>query len=170
MENLFAPWRSTYATDSGETKQEGTKKDKCIFCSQLEKNQDETYFILKRFNHTFVMLNKYPYNAGHLLVLPIRHVAKLSELSKEERSELIEVQSASTDLLFETVKNNGLNVGINLGKAAGAGIPSHLHIHLLPRWQGDTNFMPTLAQTKVISFDLHKYYKELKKAFDTLNI
>jgi len=170
MKKLFAPWRSEYASDFGEEKKEGIKKNKCLFCSQLKENKDEKNFILKRFKHSFVMLNKYPYNAGHLLILPIKHTATLSKLSKEELSELMELQSKSIDILFSTLKNDGLNAGLNLGKAAGAGIPSHLHIHLLPRWQGDTNFMPVIAQTKVISFDLSKFYKQLKKEFDKLAI
>jgi len=170
MRKLFAPWRSEYSSDVTAKKQEEATQDICVFCTQLQENQDEKHFILKRFAHTFVMLNKYPYNAGHILVLPLRHVALLSELSQEERAELIEVQTKSIDVLFATLKNHGLNMGINLGKAGGAGIPSHLHIHLLPRWQGDTNFMPAIAETKVISFDLTKIYKQLKEAFEKVAI
>ena len=112
------------------------------------------------------MLNKYPYNAGHLLILPIRHVALLSDLEKNERAELMELVNMSVNIVSATLGNHGLNIGINLGKAAGAGIPSHLHTHILPRWDGDTNFMPAIAKTKVISFDLSDIYEKLKKEFD----
>jgi len=168
MKKLFAPWRSDYASDSGEAKKEKTTKTQCLFCSQLKENKDETYFILKRLKHSFVMLNRYPYNAGHLLVLPIKHCANLNDLSKEERAELMELTNHSIEIVNKVLKNDGLNVGLNLGKAAGAGIPSHLHIHILPRWEGDTNFMPTIAQTKVISFDLGQIYGQLKQKFDKI--
>jgi len=166
MENLYAPWRSTYASDTGEGKKEKASESSCIFCNQLKQNEDEKNFILKRFDNTFVMLNKYPYNAGHLLVLPLKHFGTLNELSKVERTEIMEVINQSVDILSSTLKNDGLNVGLNLGKIAGAGIPSHLHFHVLPRWKGDTNFMPALAKTKVISFDIKKMYQALKKQFN----
>jgi len=172
MTNLFAPWRTGYAsgTDTGDTKKEGIDADKCVFCQQLQENNDKQNFILKRFEHSYVMLNKYPYNAGHLLILPLRHVSALSQLEKNERNELMELVSQSIEILNTTLKNDGINVGINLGKAGGAGIPSHLHIHTLPRWSGDTNFMPTIAQTKVISFDLCQFYDNLKPSFDEVTI
>jgi len=166
MRRLYAPWRSEYSGKVAAGKKEGATPDNCPFCTQLQENQDEKNFILKRFDHSFVMLNKYPYNAGHILILPKKHVAKLSDLSKEARIELMELQSASIDILFSTLKNHGLNVGINHGKLGGAGIPSHLHIHVLPRWEGDTNFMTALTETRVISFDLHKTYEQLKAAFE----
>jgi len=168
MKNMYAPWRSTYASDTGEGKKEGADKRECIFCHQLEQNEDKKNFILKRFENSFVILNRYPYNAGHLLVLPIEHFGTLNELSKTQRAELMEVTNQSIEIVSSTLKNDGLNVGLNIGKASGAGIPSHLHIHILPRWQGDTNFMPALAKTKVISFDLGKIYQELKNQFDKL--
>ncbi len=166
MKNIFAPWRSNYASDQGQSKQEGTTSDQCTFCSQLKTNNDDKNFILKRFKNSFVILNKYPYNAGHIMILPIKHVGLLNELSKEERSELMELANKSIEILQATLKNDGLNLGLNLGTAAGAGIPSHLHIHILPRWKGDTSFMSTIAETKVISFDLQKIYDQLKHAFD----
>ncbi|MFC1842637.1 HIT domain-containing protein [Candidatus Dependentiae bacterium] len=170
MKKLFAPWRSEYSNDVTAGKQEEAQPQSCAFCKQLAQNKDQSNFILKRFKHSFVMLNKYPYNAGHLLVLPIKHVSALSELSKEERTELMELTNLSIDILYKSLKNDGLNAGFNLGKAAGAGIPSHLHMHVLPRWQGDTNFMPTIAETKVISFDLAQLYKQLKPEFDKITL
>jgi len=172
MKNLFAPWRERYASDvdTEDSKKEGIKADKCVFCAQLEQDNDKQNFILRRFDYTYVMLNKYPYNAGHLLILPLRHVSSLSQLSRVERAELMELANQSIEILKKTLKNDGLNVGINLGRAAGAGIPSHLHVHALPRWSGDTNFMPAIAQTKVISFDLQKFYDKLKPKLNNITL
>jgi len=168
MKNLYAPWRSDYADDTGESKKKETSQEKCVFCQQLKANNDKKNFILKRFPSTFVILNKYPYNAGHLLVLPKKHLPTLNDLSKEERAEIIEVINQSIEVVSSTLKNEGLNLGLNLGKAAGAGIPSHLHFHIVPRWQGDSNFMPVTAQTKVISFDMEKIYSQIVEKFEAL--
>jgi len=168
MKILYAPWRSEYASDTGVKKKENISSDKCLFCKLLHDDNDKKNFIIKRFKNTFVMLNRYPYNAGHILVLPNAHASTLDSLSKKERSELMEVINKGIGILSLTLKTEGLNLGLNLGKAAGAGMPSHLHMHLLPRWQGDTNFIATIGMTKVISFDLKKIYKQLKAEFDTL--
>jgi ATP adenylyltransferase len=117
-----------------------------------------------------VMLNRFPYNAGHLLILPYAHKAGLNELSKEDRQELTELTNASIEIVKRELTCDGVNIGANLGKAAGAGIPSHLHMHILPRFLGDTNFLPTLADTKQISFDLGKIYTRLKPHFEQLHI
>jgi Diadenosine tetraphosphate (Ap4A) hydrolase and other HIT family hydrolases len=175
MKRLFAAWRSSYAKDVTETKKVNTSAQECIFCQLFKEslNNPENAaksFILKQFEHTFVMLNKYPYNAGHLLILPIKHVPNLSDLPKETLSELMQVTAKSAEILSKCLKNDGLNVGINIGKVSGAGIPSHLHVHALPRWEGDTNFMPLLAETKVISFDLGKIYEQLRPEFENLSL
>ena len=175
MKNLFAPWRSSYAKDVTETKKVSTSAEDCVFCQQFKESLDNPEsaaksFILKRFEHTFVMLAKYPYNAGHLLILPIKHVPDLSDLSKDTLSELMQVTAKSSEILSKCLKNDGLNVGINIGKVSGAGIPSHLHVHALPRWEGDTNFMPLLAETKVISFDLGQMYEKLKLEFENISL
>lgn len=169
MDHLYAPWRSAYAHDKSPTRDENATTDDCIFCIQYQNNDDENAFILRRLKHTIIMLNLYPYNTGHLLVLPITHVATLDALTKESRLELIEVIAASTTLLTQTLQAHGTNIGANFGKAAGAGIPAHLHVHILPRWPGDTNFLPLLANTKQISIDLHKTYHILKKEFLSLS-
>lgn len=168
MKQLYAPWREDYSVSVANTKNEGAQKTECVFCSNFNSTHDEEHFILRRFNHIIVMLNLFPYNAGHLLLLPINHKASLDELSKETRIELIELTNHSATILGKKLKCDGLNIGLNLGKAAGAGIPSHLHMHVLPRFTGDTNFLPTLADTKAISFDLVKIYRQLKPEFDTL--
>jgi ATP adenylyltransferase len=165
MNRLYTPWRESYATSADDTKQTNAPADNCVFCSQIAENNDAHNWILRRFNYSFVILNKFPYNAGHLLILPLKHTAHLEDLSKEVRTEIMEVTALSCAIIKEQTKAEGINVGINLGKAAGAGIPSHLHVHVLPRWQGDTNFLPALANTKIISFDLQKIYADLKTKF-----
>jgi ATP adenylyltransferase len=167
MKFLFAPWRSKYAK-SAESKKETTTSKECVFCQQLNENNDEEYFILKRFKYCFIALNKFPYNAGHLLILPLQHQSSLSTLSAQGRIEMMELVTQSTQIVQEVLECEGVNIGLNLGKAAGAGIPSHLHMHVLPRWLADTNFMPALSETKVISFDLSQIYKQLKPYFEKL--
>lgn len=170
MKILYCPWRSDYTNEVNEGKKEGACANDCIFCKQFAKNTDDAHFILKRFKHHAVMLNRYPYNAGHLLILPFNHVANLLDLSPEARAELTEIIAHSIPILKEQLGAHGFNVGLNLGKAGGAGIPAHLHYHILPRFFGDTNFLPTLTQTKQISFDLNKMFEQLKPAFDSLTI
>lgn len=170
MNHLYAPWRSEYSASIAHSKKENISPEHCVFCMQVQDTADEKYFILKRFKHTFVLLNLYPYNAGHLLVLPYKHVATLSELPHEARAELMEVASHCYTIVKDVLGADGVNMGINFDKAAGAGIPSHLHMHVLPRWLGDTNFLPTLCDTKQISFDLNEVYKKLKPAFEDINI
>ncbi len=168
MHYLFAPWRSKYAQDTGNTKTEKTTEKECVFCTMLKENNDKKNLILRRFDHNFVMLNQFPYNAGHLLIMPLEHKAALYKVSKKARTELMELTNKSIEILHDVLKAQGINVGINFGKIAGAGIPSHFHLHVLPRWQGDTNFLPTLSNTKQISFDLNDMYKQLKPSFATI--
>lgn len=170
MKMLYAPWRSEYTSDIQEGKQERAPKKNCVFCAQIEAHEDEKHGIIKRFEHTIVTLNKYPYNAGHLLLLPVDHVENLDKLSPKIRAELMELITVSVPTVIKALKAEGVNVGINIGKAAGAGIPSHIHIHILPRWTGDTNFMPTIGETKVVSFDLTTMYETLTKAFKSIKI
>ena len=164
MKRLYAPWRGGYTSKTARAKD----KKSCIFCEVQDEKKDNKNFILKRFKHNYIILNRYPYNAGHLLVVPKKHIAKLSDLPKAARSELIELLTVSEKLLRDTLKAEGINIGLNQEKAAGAGIPGHLHFHVLPRWHGDTNFLPSLAETKQVSFDLNKIYKQLKTALDKI--
>lgn len=162
MKKLYAPWRSSYVTD----REHKTSKEKsCVFCEKAKSLSDDKEYIIKRYPYCFVMLNTYPYNAGHVMIIPNKHVKDLTELSSEERIELMHALSETVTILNKTLTPDGINIGINLGKAAGAGIPKHLHIHVLPRWEGDTNFMPLLAETKQVSMDLNEIYQILKKAF-----
>jgi ATP adenylyltransferase len=168
MKHLYAPWREEYSKSIDESKKENTPQDACVFCAVFQSSHDAQHFILRRFPSMIVMLNRYPYNAGHIMILPIAHVASLNSLNKESRLELIELTNACVEIVKAEFACDGVNVGINIGKAAGAGIPSHLHMHILPRFFGDTNFLPTLADTKQISFDLNTIYTRLKPHFDAL--
>jgi ATP adenylyltransferase len=167
MKNLYAPWRSDYTTSVAHTKNENAPSDDCVFCSHKEHPLDDAKnFVLKRHEHVFVMFNKFPYNAGHLVVVPYAHVGSPDLLSKEARIELMEVTTQAATILKRETGAEGFNIGLNIGKAAGAGIPSHLHMHVLPRFVGDTNFLPTLGATRVISFDLNAMYQHLLNAFN----
>lgn len=163
MDRLYCPWRSRYTTRVHSGDQDA---DSCVFCTTIAANEDEKNFVLKRYAHTLVMLNLYPYNAGHVLVLSNKHHSKLNDLSPEERADFIETINVGIEIIEKTLKPGGFNVGFNLGKFAGAGIPKHVHCHVLPRWEGDTNFLPLLADTKQISMDLTQMYRDLKTAFD----
>jgi len=168
MKYLYAPWRSTYTQETVRGKDPDTPSAECVFCQKIAAKDDEENFILRRFPNVVVVLNLYPYNAGHLLVVPLEHCGNLEELSEETRAQMMGLIAASSRILREELGAEGVNVGINIGKASGAGIPSHVHAHILPRWSGDTNFLPTLADTKQISFDLGEIYRKLKPSFDAL--
>lgn len=159
VKRLWAPWRDKYIThDIKNTKG-------CVFCRILKEQKDAANYVIVRKKHTFAVLNIYPYNNGHLLVLPKRHVSDLAKLTNEEKAELyglLEEMKALTDKVLEP---SGYNVGINLGRVAGAGFPGHLHFHLVPRWEGDVNFMPVTGRTKVVSQSLKTLYKLLTHAY-----
>ncbi|MBF0521562.1 MAG: HIT domain-containing protein [Candidatus Omnitrophica bacterium] len=159
MQHLWAPWRVGYITDAQK------HKKGCVFCRMLKDKKDEKSQILIRREFSFVVLNIFPYNNGHLLILPNRHVDDLSKLSQKEKQELWGLLEETKDLLDRTLKPAGYNIGINLGRIAGAGFPGHLHIHVVPRWNGDANFMPVVAHTKVISQSLNELYKLLNDAY-----
>ncbi len=169
MKRLYAPWRTRYTQHVSSNKEEVTDEAHCVFCTQFNEHNDTNHFILRRFANTIVMLNLYPYNAGHLLILPVEHQAQLCQLTPLVRNELMEVISISMNILSTTLKAQGINMGLNIGKAAGAGIPSHIHFHLIPRWFGDTNFFPLIANTKQISTDLQEIYKQLLPHFQEID-
>jgi ATP adenylyltransferase len=154
MDYLWAPWRIEYiqmTTESG-----------CILCQKPRENNDEANLILHRGQHNFMMMNAFPYNPGHLMVAPYRHIANLQDLTDEEARELFDIIKKGLGLLTEVMKPAGFNIGLNVGKVAGAGIAEHVHTHIVPRWQGDTNFMPVLSDTKVISEAVAGTYMKLK--------
>ena len=131
-------------------------------CQKPRENNDEANLILYRGEHSFMLMNAFPYNPGHLMVAPYRHTANLEDLTGQEANELFEVVKKGIEVLKEVMKPAGFNIGLNVGKVAGAGIAEHIHIHIVPRWQGDTNFMPVLSEVKVVSEGLAATYKKLK--------
>lgn len=150
---LWTPWRMEYIRN--------IKTKGCIFCKKLKESDDKA-FIIKRNPTCFSMLNIYPYNNGHLMVAPKRHVSRLDILTKKELNELIQLVTESQKLLQKRLKPHGFNIGLNIGRTAGAGVEGHLHFHIVPRWEGDTNFMPIIGQTKVIPQLLEETYRMLK--------
>lgn len=137
----------------------------CIFCDAPASQQDEQKLILYRGRTAFIQLNLYPYNPGHVMIAPYRHLGQLQRLSTDEQLELIQEATRSTTILRETMNADGFNVGMNQGKVAGAGVEHHLHLHVVPRWNGDTNFMPLIAETKVIPEALNATYRKLAPVF-----
>ena len=159
MDRLWAPWRVKYVT-----KIIGKSRGACIFCKMAKEKRDSQNLIFLRSELAFAVLNLYPYNNGHSLVLPFRHVDDLSKLKKTERDDLFSLLLYTKALLQKVLKPKGFNIGMNLGRAAGAGFPGHLHIHIVPRWQGDINFMPAVGNTKVVSQSLEALYDHLVAA------
>ena len=155
MDILWAPWREKYI------KLCGLKKDGCIFCQILKDNKDAKHFIFMRSAHAFAVLNIYPFNGGHALVLPQRHVGFLEKLTPEERVDLMDALIKVQDMMKKAFSPHAFNVGMNMGHLAGAGIPEHLHVHIVPRWSGDVNFMPALFGTKIIPVSLDDIYESL---------
>ncbi|MFL5735722.1 MAG: HIT family protein [Actinomycetota bacterium] len=161
MERLWSPWRMEYI----ESHKNDERPEGCVFCDLLEGNTDEER-ILERTELAFVTLAKYPYNPGHLLVLPVRHAGDVEGLSEEEDAEIARLLKRSLRALRDEEEPHGFNVGLNLGRVAGAGIPDHLHWHVVPRWGGDTNFMPVVGETRVLPELLQSTYDKLKPAFE----
>lgn len=159
MELIWAPWRMEYIRMD--------KPDTCILCEKPGEDNDVANYILLRETHSFIMLNCYPYNPGHLLVAPYRHVSSLEELSDAERKEHFDMVSRSVAVLREVFHPAGLNIGMNIGTVAGAGIADHIHTHIVPRWQGDSNFMPIVADTRVLPESLAETYRQLQGWFNT---
>jgi len=160
MKRLYAPWRAAYVTNPRK------RPRSCIFCVYKTKDQDVDHYILKRGTHNYIMMNLYPYNTGHVLIIPYRHTGKLYLLSSVVRTEMMELVALSTHIIQEALNAEGINVGLNLGKAAAGGsVPHHLHMHVLPRWTGDTNFLVPLADVKQVSHPINDIYKILQNAF-----
>ena len=157
QQTLWAPWRMKYI-------QGIDKSEECFLCRDVKNPQDDDKnFVLWRTKNAIVVLNLYPYNNGHILIAPARHIAELSEATDEEMLEMTKLIRESQKVLSLTIEPNGFNVGVNLGRCAGAGLPGHFHIHVVPRWNGDTNFINTCCDTDVISQSLSELFGALKK-------
>lgn len=164
MDVLWNPWRYSYI--KGSESEAADSDNTCVFCSILDSPaSDEEKFILHRAGFNFVILNIYPYTSGHLMIVPFTHKAEIADLTKEESDELMDLTKHCQSLIKEVYKPNGINLGMNLGKAAGAGVAGHLHLHILPRWIGDANFMTAIGQTRTIPEDLRETYNKLKGKF-----
>lgn len=161
MKQLHSPWRSTYI-DSFKTSK---KVRGCLFCRMARERKDPSNLIVHRGRHNFVVMNLYPYNNGHLMVVPFRHTGDLEKVPQGELREALDLVKRSIAALKKTSKPQGFNVGVNIGRVAGAGIERHVHFHVVPRWNGDTNFMPVLGETKIISEDLQKTCAKLRGYF-----
>jgi ATP adenylyltransferase len=150
MDIIRAPWRMEYIDSSSKTERSDIKNDRCIFCEYPKESDDEENLILQRGKTAFVLLNRYPYSVGHLLIAPYRHTADFPSLSDDEKLEIISLAQFSVSLLERIMNADGFNIGMNIGRIAGAGIDTHLHLHIVPRWNGDINFMSVTAETKVL--------------------
>jgi ATP adenylyltransferase len=160
MDRLFSPWRSKYIESFSKPKDETSG---CVFCD-ARNGTDEDHRIIFRGKASFVIMNLYPYNSGHIMVVPNRHLQELADLSSDESLEVMQLLQKMIAALRKVSHPEGFNLGANLGKLAGAGIDQHIHFHLVPRWGGDTNFMPVLADTKMISEDMDHTWEKLRDA------
>ena len=158
MDYLWTPWRYRYVTSSGDP-------GECVFCAAAKSPRDRESLVVHRAAHNLIILNRFPYTSGHIMVVPYEHVASLEELSDEALVEMIRLAREAEKRLRALYRPDGLNFGINLGKSAGAGIASHVHLHALPRWTGDTNFMTVVGETRVLPEDLDATWERLSQAF-----
>lgn len=161
MDRIWSPWRSSYVSEAANRE---PTDGASLFTRLLNEEKDRKTLILWRGEEVFVVMNRYPYNSGHLLIVPYHEVTQYEDLTSAERAELADAIDHCLRWIRESLSPDGFNVGMNLGRAGGAGIPEHLHMHVLPRWEGDTNFMPTTAETKVVSEDLQTTYDKLRAA------
>ncbi len=161
MKYLYTPWRWKYI-------REAVKMEKgCVFCEALKKKEEEA-LILYKGKHNFIIMNLYPYNTGHLMIAPYRHIASPEEATAEELRELMDLMQLSLRLLRQVFSPHGFNIGMNIGRPSGAGVDKHYHLHIVPRWEGDSNFMALFADTKVIALDVKDVYEKLREALKNL--
>lgn len=165
MKQMYSPWRTKYIEGFSEEK---SKSDKTFIRLAIESKDDRRVWVVSRREKCFVLMNKYPYNNGHLLIAPYREVADIDDLTDSEYDDINKAIRDSIKVIKSVYSPQGYNLGVNAGEAAGAGLPQHLHYHIVPRWNGDTNFMPTLADTKVVSVSMEESWEKLSKAFKEL--
>lgn len=151
---LWAPWRMEYIVNCD-------KPSDCIFCEKPKEDNDKENLIVHRGQYNFIIMNRYPYNNGHLMIVPYKHTCELNQLDPEEKSEWLDLVELSQVALAKVMAPHGFNVGMNMGRVAGAGIAEHLHFHIVPRWNGDTNFMPVLGHAKVVSEGLEATWEKI---------
>jgi ATP adenylyltransferase len=162
LDRLWAPWRMEYIKTTVNDKTDG----QCIFCKMLEQGADDRNFVLHRFPSCFLVMNLYPYTSGHLMVVPLRHTSDFQSISPEEHREMGRVIALAQEILKECFSPHGYNIGMNLGRSAGAGIIDHLHYHIVPRWSGDANFMSSIGDTRVMSEGLSESWARLKTSLE----
>ncbi len=158
MDRLYAPWRSSYI------KKDKNSDDQCPFCVAAASDKDALHHVLERDGGLVVMLNRFPYNSGHLLIVPRAHVSDLELVAPMVRASMMEATAKWCAIVKKAFKCHGFNIGFNVGEVSGGSIPGHLHLHIVPRWQGDTNFLVTIGETKLISSDLNEIYRQLLAA------
>jgi ATP adenylyltransferase len=158
MKHIWSPWRMSYIENHG-------KEDGCVFCKAAAQEDNPGNLIIQRGELAFVILNRYPYTSGHVMVVPFNHKPNLEELDAATRAEMIEWTSRATTVLRNIYNTTAFNIGMNIGEAAGAGVKEHVHLHVVPRWNGDTNFMSTLAETRVLPEALEDTWNRIKKGF-----
>jgi ATP adenylyltransferase len=160
LDRFSAAWRESYVA-SADAQDHSRNDVECVFCVLGAESISESSGVLKKTAHTFVVLNAFPYGSGHLLIVPFRHVATMEELNEEEFVDFSLTLRETSKALSATYEPDGMNVGMNIGRAAGAGIPKHLHAHALPRWNGDTNFMTTVGETRVLPESLESTWRKV---------
>ncbi len=158
MDRLYAPWRAAYFMSE--------KDDGCLFCKMVSSTDDRTHMILARGRGWFVVVNRYPYTTGHVMVVCNRHVERLGDFHGREGEEMVELVARCERAIAKVYAPDGVNLGANLGRSAGAGVVGHFHMHVVPRWQGDTNFMSAIGETRVVSEDLNDTYEKLRRALE----
>lgn len=166
MKTLWAPWRMEFIHDAVKRQKNPNQKYECPFCVAQKGKPSVTNLVLYRGKNSFIIMNKYPYSNGHLMVIPNRHIDDFSKLKKVEHAELGQLLALAKEALSSVMNCHGFNIGMNLGEIAGAGIKDHIHYHIVPRWNADHNFMPIFAEVKVIPEHFKTTYRNLKKYFD----
>lgn len=165
MEHLWSPWRSQYILSASQA-QKQAEQSECFLCSAVQDSaRDNDTYIVARFAACFAILNRYPYNAGHLMIAPNIHCGELHELPATIYHDMMSAVRIAERVLTDVMRCHGMNIGINLGRVAGAGVPGHLHIHLVPRWNGDANFMPVTADVRMISSAIEDTFEQIKQGF-----
>jgi len=158
LDRLWADWRNSYVSDP----KTGTEVDGCVMCRLVAAADDAEALVLERTEHTITVMNLFPYGSGHLMVAPVRHIASVEDLDDEEAVALTHAQTRAVRAVRSAYSPDGINLGANIGRAAGAGVPNHLHVHVLPRWAGDTNFMTSIGEARVLPESLRDGYQKLQ--------